>query len=423
MATAEAMVPGEVAAGRVRAGGFTFVMAWRNLWRNRRRTWLTAGGIAFASLLVTMSMALQEGSYQAMISSATDFYLGQAQINHRDFENEEKLEQTVIGATQLRRDIEAIGGVTVAPRAQSFALASVGERSFGAAVVGVDFAAEARVVSFFERITKGAIPLASDEVMVGEVMARNLGAGIGDELVLLGTAKEGGIGALALTISGLYNSGRVEFDRSLVFTHLATVQNGFDLGDEVHALVLRFDDEQTMQTAMPKIQKVLPNEEVLRPWQELLPEVVQGIELDRVSAVLFYGGILVLVTFSVVNTFIMIVFERTREFGMLLALGTKPGIIMRQVQTEALMMWMLGTLIGLVLSNVIVGWAATTGIPLGAMEEIAQQYYMPSRLYPKITMYSLFLAPVVLLVGTQLAALIVTLRIRKLRPVTALRAE
>ena len=423
MANAQSLASAVDVERRGKSTGLTFVLAWRNLWRNPRRTWLTAGGIAFASLLVTMSMALQEGSYQAMISSATDFYLGQAQVNHQNFELEEKLEQTVVGATQLQRDIETINGVHVAPRVQAFALASVGERSFGAAVVGVDFLAEAAVVSFFDRLTSGELPLAADEVMVGEAMARNLGAGIGDEMVLLGTAKEGGIGALALQISGLYNSGRVEFDRSLVFAHLATVQEGFDLNDEAHALVLRFDDEPTMLAALPEIHALLPEQGVLRPWQQLLPEVVQGIELDRVSAVLFYGGILVLVTFSVVNTFIMIVFERTREFGMLLALGTKPSIIMRQVQAEALMMWAVGTIIGLVLSNIIVGWAANTGIPLGDMEEIAQQYYMPSRLYPKISLYSLLLAPVVLLVGTQMAALLVTLRIRRLRPVTALRAE
>jgi ABC-type lipoprotein release transport system permease subunit len=398
-------------------------MAWRNLWRNPRRTWLTAGGIAFASCLVTMSMALQVGSYRAMIASATTFYLGQAQINHQDYELEEKLEQTVTGATELVRQLGALSGVSVAPRAQAFVLASVGERAFGAAVVGVDFAAEARTVTFFERLQQGALPVADDEVVIGEAMARNLGAGVGDELVLLGTAKEGGIGALALRISGLFRSGQIELDRTLVFTHLTTVQNGFALGDEVHALVLRFDDLDQVAGRQSEIAALLPANTVFRPWQQLLPELVQGIELDRVSAMLFYGAILVLVTFSVVNTFIMVVFERTREFGMLLALGTRPAMIMRLVQVEALLMWSLGTVIGLLLSNLIVGWAAAVGIPLGAMENLMEQYFMPSRLYPAISVASVTLAPLVLLIGTQLAAAVATMRVHRLRPVNALRAE
>ncbi len=423
MTMSETVTQPAVPAELGKARGLTLVMAWRNLWRNPRRTWLTAGGIAFASMLVTMSMALQEGSYGAMISASTGFYVGQAQINHEDFEIEERLEQTVTGATELMLALERLPGVQVAPRAQAFALASVGERSFGALVVGVDFEREQRVVSFFDTVRSGTLPVAANDVVIGETMARNLGARVGDELVLLGTAKEGGIGALALNITGLFSSGQVELDRTLVFTHLPTVQNGFELGDEVHALVLKFADIDAAGLAQADVAPLLPSTAVYRPWQELLPEVVQGIELDRVSAVLFYGVILVLVTFSVVNTFIMIVFERTREFGMLLALGTRPVIIMGQVLAEAFMMWVVGTLIGLVLSNIIVGWAAAQGIPLAGMEEMAAQYYMPSRLYPAISVASLTLAPLVLLVGTQLAAFLVTLRVRSLQPVVALRAE
>ncbi|MEE4281923.1 MAG: hypothetical protein V2I41_08260, partial [Pseudomonadales bacterium] len=88
--------------------GLTWRLAWRNLWRNPRRTWLTAGGIAFASLLVTLSMSLQQGSYDAMVSSATGFYVGQAQINHVLYEDEGKLEQTVAPASELLRSLTQI---------------------------------------------------------------------------------------------------------------------------------------------------------------------------------------------------------------------------------------------------------------------------------------------------------------------------
>ena len=301
------------ARASAQAGGLTWHLtwhlAWRNLWRNPRRTWLTAGGIAFASLLVTLSMSLQQGSYNAMVSSATGFYLGQAQINHVLYEEEGKLEQTVAPAQELVRSLQRMPGLHVAPRVQVYALASVEQRSFGAAVVGVNFTAEQHVVSFFDRVKQGQLPVSENEVLIGEALARNLGARLDDELVLLGTGKEGGIGALALTISGLYTSGRPEFDRSLVFTHLATVQNGFGLGDEVHALVLGFDDIDQLAPSLHRLAQGLPADTTLRTWQRLLPEVVQSIELDRISAVLFYGSILILVTFSVVNTFIMIIFE------------------------------------------------------------------------------------------------------------------
>ncbi len=419
----ESALPADIILGRELAHGLTWPMAWRNLWRNRRRTWLTAGGIAFATLLVTMSMALQAGSYETMIKNATGLFMGHAQISRTDYIEDGKLEQTIGNATELIRKISKLPGVLVTPRVQSFVLASVGERSYGGLILGVDFAAEQRALNFFDRLTSGTLPVDENEVLVGEAMARNLGAKLGDEFVVLGTAKEGGIAALALRISGLFNSGQVEFDRAFMFTHLATMQNGFALGDEVHTIVMQFNDADSVIERTAEIGRQLPTGLVARTWHETLPEVVQAIALDRASAQIMYGMILVLVTFSVVNTFIMIVFERTREFGMLLALGMRPWRIIRQVQLEAMLVWLVGAIMGLVLSSMIVGYVAAVGIPLSGLEELAAQFHMDDRLYPAFSLDSLLTAPMVLLVSTQIAAFVATLQIRHLRPVEALRAE
>lgn len=420
---AESTLPADDLTTSTVAHGLTWPIAWRNLWRNRRRTWLTAGGIAFATLLVTMSMALQAGSYQSMIENSTGLFMGHAQISRADYIEDSKLEQTIGNATELTRKLAQMPGVVVAPRAQSFVLASIGERSYGGLIHGVDFAAEQRAVTFFDRVTQGKLPVEEDEVLIGEAMARNLGAKLGDEFVLLGTAKEGGIAAFALTISGIFNSGQLELDRAFMFSHLATIQNGLELGDEVHTIVLKFDDAASVLSRTREIGAQLPAGIVARSWHETLPEVVQGIELDRISARIMYGMILILVTFSVVNTFIMIVFERTREFGTLLALGMRPWNIIRQVQLEALLIWFVGAALGLTLSSLIVGYVASVGIPMSGMEEIAAQYYMDDRMFPAITLNSLLAAPIVLLAGTQIAAFVATFRIHHLRPVEALRSE
>ena len=150
------------------AHGLTWPMAWRNLWRNRRRTWLTAGGVAFATLLVTMAMALQAGSYGSMIDNATSLFNGHAEISRVDYIDDSKLEQTIGRATETMRSLEEMQGVSAAPRVQSFVLASIGERSYGGLIYGVDFAAEQKVVDFFERIIDGDLPVESDEVLIGE---------------------------------------------------------------------------------------------------------------------------------------------------------------------------------------------------------------------------------------------------------------
>ncbi|MEM7097785.1 MAG: FtsX-like permease family protein [Pseudomonadota bacterium] len=408
-----------------RGGSLYFRIAWRNLWRNKRRTWLTAGGIAFAIFLVSLGMSFQVGSYASMINNATSMYLGQMQISHRDYVEDEKLENTLLGATELQRRLNATFDIAIAPRAQAFALVSVGERSFGGLTVGVDFAAEKQVVNFFRNVNQGELPSSADEVLIGATLARNLGAQLGDELVVLGTAKEGGVAALALTISGTFESGQAELDRTLLFTALETVQNGFELGDELHQFVIRVKDLDRLAQVKAALQSsdILGDGLVVRTWPEYLPELVQSIELDRISAQLMYGVILILVTFSVVNTFLMVVFERTREFGMLLAVGMRPTAIMSQVLIEAALMWLIGVLIGLSLTVGIVGYYAQVGLSIAGMEELSAQFYMDPRIYPGLSADIFLLAPLVLLVGTQFAALFATVRVRRLDPVVALRAN
>ncbi len=418
-----------IAEARTGAAGSDIVwrIAWRNLWRSPRRTWLTAGGIGFACLLVSAGMALQGGSYASMIETATGFYVGQMQISQTDYIDKQRVEQTVPAATSLLRDLRSIPGVYATGRTQTFALVSVGERSFGALVLGVDFAAEQQTVNFFKRLRQGRLPGAENEALIGETLARNLGARVGDELIVLGTAKEGGVAAVALTISGLFNSGQVELDRTLLFAELAAMQNTFALGDEVHTVVLRTDNVSQLPEYQTRVQAVVSaggyEDVTLRPWQAMMPEVVQSIEFDRASAVLMYGAILILVTFSVVNTFVMVVFERTREFGMLLALGMHPAAIIKQVQVEAFFVWCIGVALGLITSNVIIGYFAAVGIEIAGMEALAESFYVFDRIYPAITASSLATAPLVMLGFTQLAALIATLRVRKLKPVEALRAD
>lgn len=424
---AEATVTLDHAPSKGTANGLTMSMAWRNLWRNKRRTWLTAGAIAFASWLVSFAMTMQAGVYGDWITLATGMYVGNAEVTRSDFISDGKLEQSIAEATALKRQIEAMGGVSVHPRLQGFALISVGERSFGGLLMGVEIAREASEFTIYDTLTQGALPVASDEVVIGETLARNLGATVGEEVVVLGTAKEGGVAALALTVSGLFRTGQADFDRTFLMTHLTTVQQGFEFGDEVHSLVLNYASKEDIDQRTLEIDALMPAGVVARSWKAIMPEVVQGIELDRIGGVFVFGMILILVTFSVVNTFLMIVYERTREFGMLLALGMRPWMIVRQVQLEAALIWLVGVGIGVGFSLVLTTILNQVGIPFGAVADtfkgVAGGVALPERLVPGFTLNAFVIAPAVLLVGTQIAAFVAGVRVNWLQPVAALRSE
>ena len=226
------------------------------------------------------------------------------------------------------------------------------------------------------------------------------------------------------------STGQSELDRNLLFAPLSSVQDAFGLEDEVHNLVLVLENYTQGKALAAPINELLQPDQSYRTWQQLLPEVEQGIELDRVSGQIFFYILLILVSFAVLNTFVMVIFERTREFGMLMALGLRPWQIIGQVQIEALFLSLLGVLLGSLMSAALVAYLGEVGISLNAMGGEAAQQSMAQLqagsmefMYPAFSLESLTTAPLVLIIGTQLSALFCMLRVRHLNPVEALRAE
>ena len=400
------------------------MIAWRNLWRNRRRTWFTAGSIAFACLLLMFSRSMQLGSYRGMIDAATDLITGHAQVQHREFLDDPRLRYRLADAGALATRLASVPGVAaVAPRAQGFALLSVDERGFGAEVLGVVPTAEQAMSTLPGAVVEGRYLEGGDEAFLGQVLARNLGAGVGDELVILGSGPEGGVAALAVTVVGIFETGQVELDRALVQVPLDVFQAGFFLADEIHQVAIKLENLEDLPAVSARIRAQLPENSVLRPWQALMPDVVQAIALDRASARMFYGILTLVVLFSIVNTFIMTVFERTREFGMMLAIGMSPWRVIGMLQLEALWMALLGGLVGALCAVPMLAWLKLVGIPISGMEELMGGFAFPSRLRGELSLAQMLVIPLVFVLGCQLSALLPALRLRTLNPVEALRAD
>jgi ABC-type lipoprotein release transport system permease subunit len=367
-------------------------------------------------------MSAQSGSYEGMIDSAARLATGYIQIQHPDYQENPRLRSTLTEATPLMRRVAGVQGVTaVAPRAEGFALISAGERSYGAMVMGVNREAELAFSSLPSKLTHGNYLESSSDAFIGSALARNLGVSVGDELVVLGTAKQGGVAAMVFIVGGIFDTGQPILDRTILQVRLATLQDGFELGDEVHRLVVMTDDVGTSGEVVTRLRGVLDDKVRVLGWTELLPEMEQAIQLDRISANFMYWILMILVTLSIVNTFIMTVFERTREFGMLLSLGMRPGTIVMMLEMEAFSIWVVGAIVGLALSVAIIVPLGIVGIPLSGMEELARQYGMPDRLRPVLDLRAALTAPLVMGVGALLAALIPAMRVRKLRPIEALR--
>ena len=418
--------PQRVQASRVSVAA----IAWRNLWRNRRRTWLMVSGIAFSGLLVIMINSMQQGAFEMMTDNTARFYVGHLQVQHPGFLDEPRMERTIRGASARLDMLDARPQFTaVAPRAQAFSLVAASGGAIvddesdppatGALVIGID--PDREFAAIRHSVDTGRYLAAPGEAYAGWMLARNLRAEVGDELAILGNAADGGVAAMVVTLTGTFNSGQAEIDRSQLHVHLGDFQEAFGLPDQVHSIALTLAGPTDARAEAGRLSDA---ETVGVAWQELLPDVRQMIDLKYQSSYMIYALLLVLVTFGIVNAFIMTTFERTPEFGMLKAVGMRPGAIVAMMSLEALWMALMGILLTLVITGVLTALLGVTGISLGeAYAEMVGDFMIPDRMYPSFGFRTAAEFTVVVLVATQLAALIPTIRLRRLNVVDALRRE
>ncbi|MEE8482064.1 MAG: FtsX-like permease family protein [Acidiferrobacterales bacterium] len=403
-------------------------IAWRNLWRNRRRTWLTAGAIAFSTILLVGVVPIQFGMYEIMVDASLRVFPGHAQIQRPGYQDKPKIRNAIKDAEILAHSLRSSKKYTgVAVRAQGFALLSSGSRSYGGQVIGVEPEYEGNTSSIPGLVKQGRFLSSIDaqEIVLGSVLARNLKLNIGDEVTLLGGGKDGSIAAAILPVVGIFNSGSRDLDRYFSEIPLHTFQDIFSMGRAAHsiAVVGKTVDEQPQ--LLTDLNSAIANRKdvIVLGWEKLVPGLKQGIEMDKASGVIFLGILTAILVFSILNTFLMTVLERTREFGLMLALGSRPRGIAGLMMLESAMLTMLGLAIGTAIGAALVFWANIDGFTYPGLEDLAAQYNLPglSRLYPQINLFNFLLGPITILVATNLAAWVPILRIRKLEPVEAMR--
>jgi ABC-type lipoprotein release transport system permease subunit len=261
------------------------------------------------------------------------------------------------------------------------------------------------------------------EVVVGAALARNLRVGVGDELTLLGSGRDGSFAAAVVDVVGIVDTGLAELDRSIAEIPLAYFQDVFSMDGSGHLIVINAPGIDQVPELEARVRAALPADRdlVVQDWNALQPGLKQAITADMSSAFFMYGVLVILVAFSVLNTQLMSVLERTREFGIVMALGLKPGRLGRLVLLETALLGLLGLLLGALVGAAVTGWLSVHGFSYPGMQEMAEKFNLPARIYPQVTLFSLSAGPLVVLAFTVLSALYPALRLRRLHPVEAMR--
>lgn len=328
-------------------------LAWRNIWRNRRRTLITAASVFFAVLLAVLMRSLQHGAYDNMIRNAVGMYLGYVQVHHQGYWNDKSLSNTFIPDSSLMNALEADHRIsTVVPRLEYFALASSGSQTKPALVIGTDPFKEASFTQLDKRITKGSYFSAGENaVLIGDELAKNLKLNPGDTVVLLGQGYHGYTAAGKYAVKGLIHFGSPDLNRELVYIPLQTAQQFYSVGDRLTSITLNLFRPKEAAVVAASLSQKLDNKvwEVM-DWKQMMPQLEQLIELDSSGGLIIIGILYLVIAFGVFGTILMMLAERQHEMGILTAIGMKPYKIGWMVFSELVLMVFLGVLAGVIAS-------------------------------------------------------------------------
>lgn len=383
-----------------------FQTAWRNLWRNKRRSWLTIAAIAFALMLSFLMRGIQIGTYELNIQSFTSVFTGHLQIQHQKYRENPSLRNSFSYHEKLKallaRD-ENI--VAIVPRILAGGLISNRDDAFGILLWGVDPTIEKNVTTLSSKVSSGRWFRHSREVILGETLLKNLGLTVGDSVIILAPGYDGTLGNQYFRIIGSFRTGSQEMDRMGAIAQLSDVQNLLNMHGRITHLLLFLRSFDNLDAAAVDIQSFLPSELRVIKWYEVSPSLKQLIELDNISGILFLTILLVVVGFGILNTLLMAITERFREFGILLAIGLTNGKLALITFIETIFMICIGVVIGSVL-----GFASVLYFyfyPVTFTGELAQIYvdfgFLPQMTAaPKMSIYlqSLFLLLSISLLAT-----------------------
>ena len=343
------------------------LIGWRNLGRHRKRTVLTALGLAVGYFAVVFMIGWSQGLMAEMVENATGLVSGQIEIHDAEYRPERSLFDTIGGrdGADIARLLDVIaaeaGVVAVAPRVYAGGLISSGESTSAGMLVGIDPERERTVSRFLDELVDGRIPESGrNELAIGTEMARQLAVGVGDDVVVVAPGADGSMGNDLYAVAGIFRTGMVELDASNAVLPLMDLQTLITLDpSRIHQIAVATENPWIADdTAARLVAALAPDDLALEvaPWTELNPVIVEFVALVDAFYFIIFFIVFGIAIFGVANTMLMATYERRREIAVMLALGATPRSVVKTVLYEAAAMGVVALALGVAVSLPLMFW-------------------------------------------------------------------
>ncbi|MCB9781052.1 MAG: ABC transporter permease [Alphaproteobacteria bacterium] len=404
-------------------------LATRNLLRNTRRTLITMAGISLGLAMMMGSNNLAFGSHQDMLRTAIGLLAGHVVVQAEGYQEENDAELVVTDSTAVAEQLrQAFPDASVGRRLLVDGLITSPTNARGAALRGVEPSAEAKVIDLDDKVIEGEW-LADDDdrgILMGEEMVDALGIEIGDKVVFMAQPDGDEVQSKLFRLRGIYRTGSPEIDGYIAIVPLQAAQGLYQAKDPATQIAVHLDsDRQTLPTWERATQVVTADGLEVLPWQKAIPDVYEFVKLDSAYSDGIWFVLGLIVAMGVVNTVLMSVLERVREFGVMMAVGLKPLKLALMVLAEGLVLGMASAVIGVGL-GLLLSWPLVVyGIDMSSMGESMETAGVPlsMHMYAEIDWARLFVYPFIGIGFSVLASLYPAWKVTRLSPIEAIQHQ
>lgn len=397
-------------------------LAWRNVWRQRRRSLVTIGAMTFALWIMILYSGLVEGYLVGLRRNILDLELGDVQIHAMAYDTNPSLHTIVADAEAITAKLRD-AGYPASARVLGGGLVAAGDQSSAASFRGIDVERDETVTKISEHVAAGAWLDASEPkgVVIGRRLARILGVDVGSELVVVSQGADGSMANDLYAVRGILKGISDVVDRSGVYMHATTLRELLVVPEGAHQILVRRPASTPLEVAKGEIEAIAGEHEV-KTWREILPTLASMLDQTRGAMFAMFVIIYIAIGIVILNAMLMAVFERIREFGVLKALGVGPWGVMRIIWVESVMQTGLALAFGVLASLPALWYLQVKGIDLSRFGDMSVAGIAWDPVWKAEINAFTFAGPIVtLVVIVGLAVLYPAIKAAAIRPVEAMR--
>ena len=359
-------------------------LAWRNIWRNKRRTLITVASIFFGVLLSTFMTSMQEGTYSKMIDNVVGFYSGYIQVHHPEYWENKTIDYSFAPNDSLEQALKNNPFITsYVPRLESFTLMSFKTSTKGAALIGIDPEKENQMSNLSHWIEKGSyLNPCDDGIILAVNLAKNLGIDVGDTLVLISQGYHGATAAALFPVRGILKFPAPTMNSLGGYIDINAAQNFFSVPGKYTSLVLMVNDYGKVNQIKHRLKAELGMQFEIMTWDEMDPVTKNMIDADRSGAYITKGILYTLVGFGIFGTVIMMMAERRKEMGIMVAIGMQKSRLSKILFYETTLLGFVGVLAGFAVSLPLILYLVYHPIPItGEAAKAYEQFGFEAAMY------------------------------------------